>query len=253
MMIGRRLEDYFPAHVGADAGDELLRVEHLSSPGSFTDVSFAVTNGRGRRVRRARWCRPLRGGPGDLRSRSAATGDVLVRGRRDERRSPADAIALGIGLVPEDRKRQGLVLSMSVLENANAVDPPDARAARVHRWRGRAREGQAVLSAAERPRRTARRAGRGAVGRQPAEDRAHQVAGGGVSAADLRRADAWRGRRREGRDPRPDRRAGEPRCSCAAHLQRAARSPQPLNPLLIFREGRIVGELPARPRPRTPS
>ena len=35
-MIGRRLEDYFPAHVGADAGDELLRVEHLSSPGSFT-------------------------------------------------------------------------------------------------------------------------------------------------------------------------------------------------------------------------
>jgi ribose transport system ATP-binding protein len=47
----------------------------------------------------------------------AATGDVLVRGRRVERRGPADAIALGIGLVPEDRKRQGLVLSMSVLQN----------------------------------------------------------------------------------------------------------------------------------------
>jgi ABC-type sugar transport system ATPase subunit len=117
MMIGRRLEDYFPAHVGADAGDELLRVEHLSSPGSFTDVSFAVRTGE------VVGCAGLVGAGRSEVARAIfgldplATGDVLVRGRRVERRSPADAIALGIGLVPEDRKRQGLVLSMSVLEN----------------------------------------------------------------------------------------------------------------------------------------
>ena len=45
-----------------------------------------------------------------------STGDVWVRGEPAGSSSRAQAIALGIGLVPEDRKRQGLVLSMDVLE-----------------------------------------------------------------------------------------------------------------------------------------
>jgi ABC-type sugar transport system ATPase subunit len=46
-----------------------------------------------------------------------SAGSIAIRGRRVDPRSAAEAIALGIGLVPEDRKRQGLVLSMSVLDN----------------------------------------------------------------------------------------------------------------------------------------
>ena len=117
MMIGRRIEDYFPGHVSAEAGAELLRVEHLSSPGQFTDISFSVRAGE------VVGCAGLVGAGRSEVARAIfgldpeATGDVFVRGRRVERRGPADAIALGIGLVPEDRKRQGLVLSMSVLEN----------------------------------------------------------------------------------------------------------------------------------------
>src|SRR5262249_14169050 len=42
MMIGRALDEYFPKHVETGAGDELLRVEGLSSPGKFSDVSFTV-------------------------------------------------------------------------------------------------------------------------------------------------------------------------------------------------------------------
>ena len=41
-----------------------------------------------------------------------------MTGRPVRLASAADAIAQGIGLVPEDRKRQGLVLSMDVLNNA---------------------------------------------------------------------------------------------------------------------------------------
>jgi ABC-type sugar transport system ATPase subunit len=117
MMIGRRLEDYFPGHVSAEAGAELLRVEHLSSPGQFTDISFSVRTGE------VVGCAGLVGAGRSEVARAIfgldpeARGDVFVRGCRVERRGPADAIALGIGLVPEDRKRQGLVLSMSVLEN----------------------------------------------------------------------------------------------------------------------------------------
>jgi ABC-type sugar transport system ATPase subunit len=118
MMIGRRLEDYFPAHVQAEPGDELLKVAGLSSPAGFTDVSFALRAGE---------VLGFAGLVGAGRSEVAAalfgldrqsTGSVWVRGQPASSVNAAQAIALGIGLVPEDRKRQGLVLSMDVLNNA---------------------------------------------------------------------------------------------------------------------------------------
>ena len=117
MMIGRRLEEYFPTHVHGEPGAEMLRVDGLSSPAGFTDVSFSVRAGE---------VVGFAGLVGAGRSEVAravfgldpdASGQVLVQGKRADGRTPAKAVALGIGLVPEDRKRQGLVLSMSVLEN----------------------------------------------------------------------------------------------------------------------------------------
>jgi ABC-type sugar transport system ATPase subunit len=45
------------------------------------------------------------------------SGDIHLEGKPLDIRSPADAIAAGIGLLPEDRKAQGLILSMAVREN----------------------------------------------------------------------------------------------------------------------------------------
>ena len=118
MMIGRRLEDYFPSHVQAEPGEEFLKVERLSSPAGFTDVSFALRAGE---------VLGFAGLVGAGRSEVAtalfgldrqSTGRVWVRGQPASSVNAAHAIALGIGLVPEDRKRQGLVLSMDVLNNA---------------------------------------------------------------------------------------------------------------------------------------
>jgi len=118
MMIGRRLDEYFPAHVKAEAGDEMLRVERLSSPEGFTDVSFTLRAGE---------VLGFAGLVGAGRSEVARAvfgldpgvrGTIAVRGRTMRIDSAARAIQVGIGLVPEDRKRQGLVLSMSVLDNA---------------------------------------------------------------------------------------------------------------------------------------
>jgi len=117
MMIGRRLEEYFPSHVGAPPGEELLRVTGLSSPGKFHDVSFSVRAGE---------VLGLAGLVGAGRSEVAhalfgldprATGAIALSGRPVRPRSPREAMALGIGLVPEDRKRQGLVLPMSAQDN----------------------------------------------------------------------------------------------------------------------------------------
>jgi ABC-type sugar transport system ATPase subunit len=46
-------------------------------------------------------------------------GSIELRGRPFTPRSPADALKQGLGLVPEDRKLQGLMLQMSVVENSS--------------------------------------------------------------------------------------------------------------------------------------
>lgn len=117
-MIGRKLEQFYPAHLSLERGAELLRVESLSSPGKFHPVSFSVHAGE---------VVGLAGLVGAGRSEIAqalfgldprATGEIFVRGQRVNIRSASDAIRAGIGFVPEDRKVQGLVLGMRVKENA---------------------------------------------------------------------------------------------------------------------------------------
>jgi ABC-type sugar transport system ATPase subunit len=137
MMIGRTLEEYFPKHVGGTPGAELLRVEGLSSPGRFQDVSFTLRAGE---------ILGLAGLVGAGRSEVAQAlfgldpsvqGKVFVNGQAAALRSPREAMARGLGLVPEDRKRQGLVLSLSSV--ANATLPTLSRVSRLS-WIDRARE-----------------------------------------------------------------------------------------------------------------
>ena len=137
MMIGRPLAEYFPRHGHTDEGDEILRVEGLTVPGKFEDVSFTLRAGE---------IVGLAGLMGAGRSEVASAlfgierptaGRIFVRGKEVRITSPAQAIGLGIGFVPEDRKRQGLVLSASGLHNTSL--PILERVSRM-RWIQRARE-----------------------------------------------------------------------------------------------------------------
>ncbi len=142
LMIGRKLDQYFPAHIGRAPGEELLRVEGLTHPGRFEHVSFDVHAGE---------VVGLAGLVGAGRSEVAqalfgldrdATGDVYVRGERVRIRSPRHAMALGLGFVPEDRKRQGLVLSLLARENTTL--PTLDRVSR-YSWVQRRRERRVAL------------------------------------------------------------------------------------------------------------
>ncbi len=143
-MIGRRLEQYFPAHERSAPGDEVLRVEHFSSPGKFRDVSFSLRAGEVVGVAglvgagRSELAQALFG----LDQR--ATGTVAVRGKSVSFRSPRDAMAHGIGLVPEDRKRQGLVLSLLSREN---VSLPTLK--RLSRWTWIKRKAEREVASAQ--------------------------------------------------------------------------------------------------------
>ena len=119
LMIGRSLAEFFPVHLEAQPGEELLRVEHLSVPGKVDDVSFAVRAGE---------VVGLAGLVGAGRSELASalfglepemSGKVFIEGKEVRVRGPGHAIDLGLGLVPEDRKRQGLVLSESGKNNTS--------------------------------------------------------------------------------------------------------------------------------------
>jgi ABC-type sugar transport system ATPase subunit len=116
-MIGRPLGAYFPKHLQAAPGRELLRVERLSSGTRFQEVSFTIAAGE---------VLGLAGLVGAGRSEVAralfgldpeATGQVWIDGVAGLPRSPAQALHAGVALVPEDRKRQGLILSMSAVAN----------------------------------------------------------------------------------------------------------------------------------------
>ena len=118
LMIGRSLSEYFPS-LEEKTGDELLRLEHVTVPGKVEDVSFSLRAGE---------IVGLAGLVGAGRSELAAalfglepemTGKVFINGKDVRVRGPGHAIRLGIGLVPEDRKRQGLVLSESGKNNTS--------------------------------------------------------------------------------------------------------------------------------------
>jgi simple sugar transport system ATP-binding protein len=106
-----------PFREAAGARRVLLEVSHLSRANEFTDVSFSLHEGE---------VLGLTGLLGSGRTELALaifgltrpdSGEIKVDGRRIQIGSPQDAIRLGLGYVPEDRIRQGLVVGQSIGAN----------------------------------------------------------------------------------------------------------------------------------------
>jgi ribose transport system ATP-binding protein len=116
LMADRDISEHFPAPTRR-RGEEILRVEHISRGPRLADVSFTLHRGEIIGVAgllgagRTELARVIAGAD------RAERGRVIVNGTPLRLRQPSDAIRRGIGLVPEDRKRHGLVLSQSVVGN----------------------------------------------------------------------------------------------------------------------------------------
>jgi ribose transport system ATP-binding protein len=116
LMANRDLSDHFPK-VRVERGAELLRVEGLTVRGTLSDISFSLHAGEVLGISGL-----LGAGRTELARVVAGAdrfdeGRLLVDGREMRFRNPADAIARGIGLLPEDRKAQGLVPGLTVARN----------------------------------------------------------------------------------------------------------------------------------------
>lgn len=116
LMVGRELKDMYPKSK-ADIGEPVLEVEHLSTKDRLQDISLKVHRGEILGIAglvgagRTEFVRAVFGA--DPRT----SGTIKIDGRQADIRCPGDAIARKISLVPEDRKKQGLVLMMNIKEN----------------------------------------------------------------------------------------------------------------------------------------
>ncbi len=116
MMANRDISEHYPPPTRR-RGPEILRVEDVTRAPRVFDVSFTLHRGEVLGVAGL-----LGAGRTELARLIAGAdvpdgGRITIRGAPVRLRSPRDAIRAGIGLVPEDRKQQGLVLSQSVAAN----------------------------------------------------------------------------------------------------------------------------------------
>jgi ribose transport system ATP-binding protein len=118
-MVGRDLhhEYYREARQTAPSADVVLEADGLCLDGAFQDVSFQLRKGEVLGVAgvigsgREALAKCLAGGL------AATSGRIAVGGKTVRQRSASDAVDNGIGLVPAERKTEGLVAPFAVYEN----------------------------------------------------------------------------------------------------------------------------------------
>ena len=115
-MVGREIKELFPKPQ-VELGEEVLRVENLSRTGFFKDVSFHVRKGE---------ILGLTGLVGARRTEVVQTifgvekmtsGTVYLDGKPIKIHNPTEAINRGIGLLPENRQTEGLILDWGIGRN----------------------------------------------------------------------------------------------------------------------------------------
>lgn len=116
-MVGRELKDEHPPRQTVPQDKVVLEVQNLCRGNAVRSVSFKLRKGE---------ILALTGLVGSGRTETARlifgadqpdSGVILRNGEPVEFTSPSDAVAAGIGLLPEDRKSQGLILNHPILDN----------------------------------------------------------------------------------------------------------------------------------------
>jgi ABC-type sugar transport system ATPase subunit len=119
MMIGRELAASLADHTATTTGEVVLDVKGLSSPGKFRDVSFEIRRGEILGLAGLVGAGRTEVGEALFGLDPASSGTATIQGKLLKGHSPRGAMSQGLGLVPEDRKRHGLVLAMNARENVS--------------------------------------------------------------------------------------------------------------------------------------
>lgn len=116
-MVDRELTEIYPVRHN-QIGEEILKIEGLSQKGVFDNISFTLHKGE---------ILGFSGLMGSGRTEvmnalfgvtQSTAGNIYIKGEKIENPTPRKIISRGVGYVTEDRKGNGLVLGMSVYDNA---------------------------------------------------------------------------------------------------------------------------------------
>ncbi|NPV87654.1 MAG: sugar ABC transporter ATP-binding protein [Anaerolineae bacterium] len=147
-MVGREI-DFSLRNGHSLLGEEILRVKNLSRSPVVEDINFVLRRGEIVGVAglvgagRTEMARLLVGAD------PLQHGEIYLNGRRIRPTSPMVALGLGIGMLPESRKEEGLVLQRSMAENmAYSLVQKSSRAGVVP-WKSIRREVASLLSKLE--------------------------------------------------------------------------------------------------------
>jgi len=115
-MVGREISKIYPKKE-VEQGEEILKVEGLSKTGYYKDISFTLHKGEILALTglvgagRTEVCQGIFGiNPPD-------EGSIYLEGKKIKIKQPLDALNQGIGYLPEDRQKQGLILDWSLCNN----------------------------------------------------------------------------------------------------------------------------------------
>lgn len=122
LMVGRELEDFYPAKLPAPTGAPALEVEGLSVPGFVRDFTFSVKPGELVGIAGLIGAGRTEAAEAIVGLRSKTAGTIKRNGNTVTIKSPADAMKLGIAYVSEDRKHHGLILGMSTAHNTTLAN-----------------------------------------------------------------------------------------------------------------------------------
>lgn len=117
MMVGRTIDQLYPPKAVSREGEIIFEAKGLSRTGQFSDVNFSLRKGE---------ILGLFGLVGSGRTELAHTligaqkgdsGEIYLENKKVQFRSPRQAVKAGVCYLTEDRRHQGLFLTMSVTEN----------------------------------------------------------------------------------------------------------------------------------------
>ena len=108
--------------MNSNIGEEVLKAVDISQGEKVKGVSFAIKEGE---------ILGIAGLVGSGRSETMRAifaadkrekGKIFLSGKELQIQSPQKAVRMGIGMIPEDRKQHGVILSLSVKENISLTD-----------------------------------------------------------------------------------------------------------------------------------
>lgn len=116
LIIGRELENIYPP-INEEVGDVILELKGLTAPKAFRDINIKVREGEVVGLAGL-----LGAGKTELvqavfGNHKLVKGEILVKGKPVKIHSPWQAIRLGMGLVPDERRTLGLIMKFDIKDN----------------------------------------------------------------------------------------------------------------------------------------